>query len=60
MDRTERVLYHQIHPLKLVADIGASGASTVLLWRRHLVAGLVARYVPPAVASAVPDERHRR
>jgi len=53
MDRAERVLYHQIHPAKLAADLTAELVSTVLLWRHRLVAGLFVRLVPAVVASAV-------
>jgi hypothetical protein len=53
MDRAERALYHQIHPAKLAADLTAEVASTVLLWRHRLVAGLLVRLVPALVASAV-------
>jgi hypothetical protein len=53
MDRAERALYHQIHPAKLAADIAAELASTVLLWRHRLVAGLLVRLLPPVVASSM-------
>ncbi len=53
MDRAERVLYHQIHPAKLATDVTAELASTVLLWRHRLAAGLLVRLVPALVASSV-------
>jgi hypothetical protein len=53
MDRAERVLYHQIHPAKFATDLTVELASTVLLWRHRLVAGLFVRFVPALVASAV-------
>ncbi len=43
----------QIHPAKLATDVTAELASTVLLWRHRLVAGLVVRLVPAVVATAV-------
>ena len=49
----ENAVLHQVHPLKLATDIAAAGASTVLLWRRRPLAGLLVRYVPPMVASAL-------
>jgi hypothetical protein len=52
LDREDAIL-HQIHPLKLVTDVVAAGASTALLWRRRPLAGVLARYVPPMVASAL-------
>jgi hypothetical protein len=45
------LLLHQVHPAKLGTDIASSLASTVLLWRRNVLAGLLIRYVPPLVAS---------
>jgi hypothetical protein len=46
------LLLHQVHSAKLAADASSSLISTVLLWRRHGLAGLVFRYVPPLVVSA--------
>jgi hypothetical protein len=48
----QAVLLHQVHPVKLAADISSSLVSTALLWRRHLLAGLLVRYIPPVLASA--------
>jgi hypothetical protein len=49
----ETILVHQVHPLKLAADISASFVSNMLLWRHRLGPGLLARYLPPIVASAL-------
>ncbi len=46
-------LVHQVHPAKLCTDIAAAAASTGLLWRRRLLAGLLIRYLPPMLASAL-------
>lgn len=53
MTRKERVLYHQIHPLKLATDILASVVSLYLLWFHMFAAGLLLHFVPPIVASAL-------
>ncbi len=53
VNRAERVLYHQVHPLKLATDIAMAIASLVLLWWHELVPGLLIAFVPPLVASAV-------
>jgi hypothetical protein len=53
LPRDQRVLVHQIHPAKLMVDIGTSVMSDVLLWRRRLIAGLVVRYMSPALGSAL-------
>jgi hypothetical protein len=49
----ETILIHQVHPLKLAADISASILSNVLLWQRRLGPALLARYLPPVVGSAL-------
>ena len=33
MDFNEKVLYHQIHPAKLAADVSGSLLSSYLMWR---------------------------
>ena len=65
MQRRERVLYHQIHPLKLLTDVGTAAATTALLWRHHLVLALIVGFVPSLVISGVllrwvDLERYRR
>ena len=50
MDR-DAVLLHQVHPLKLSADISASLISNVLLWRHRLGAGLAVRLLVPMAGS---------
>jgi hypothetical protein len=49
----DRVLLHQVHPVKLAADISASLVSNTLLWRHRPLAGIVIRYALPVVGSAV-------
>jgi hypothetical protein len=49
----DKILIHQVHPLKLAADISASVVSNFLLWQHRLGPALVARYVPPIVGSAL-------
>jgi hypothetical protein len=49
----ETILVHQVHPLKLAADVSASIVSNVLLWQHRLVPALLARYLPPVVGSAL-------
>ncbi len=53
MDFGEKVLYHQIHPAKLLADVGASLASTYLMWHRRFVAAMLAAFVPTFLASVL-------
>lgn len=49
----DRVLLHQVHPLKLAADISASVISNTLLWQHRLLAGIVTRYALPVAGSAI-------
>ncbi|SRR5216684_4640816 len=49
----DRVLLHQVHPVKLVADISASLISNTLLWWHQPVAGIVTRYALPIAGSAI-------
>ena len=49
----QRILVHQVHPLKLAFDISASVISNTLLWKHQLVAGLALRYLLPVAGSAV-------
>jgi hypothetical protein len=53
MTREEKVLYHQIHPLKLLTDCTAGFAALPLLWRRRLGAALLVMLVPPVLVSAL-------
>jgi hypothetical protein len=53
MTGSEKLLYHQIHPLKLLADWGGAAISYYLLWHHHLRAALMVQVAPAIVASAV-------
>jgi hypothetical protein len=53
MTREEKILYHQIHPLKLLTDSIAGFAALLLLWRHRLQAALLVTFVPPIFASAL-------
>jgi hypothetical protein len=49
----DMILVHQVHPLKLAADVSASIVSNILLWQHRLGPALLARYLPPIVGSAL-------
>jgi hypothetical protein len=53
MDFNEKVLYHQIHPAKLAADVSGSLVSTYLMWRRRPAWAVLAAFVPAVVASVL-------
>ncbi len=52
MDFTDKLLYHQIHPAKLAADVTGSLISTYLLWRRKFGPAMLSAFVPAVLASA--------
>ena len=65
MTMRERVLYHQIHPLKLLADFSSAIIAIDLLWQHALVSGLIIGLLPPmlvsfAIIQEVDLERYRR
>lgn len=48
----EKSLYHQIHPLKLLTDIGVTFPALYLFWQHQLFAGLIVTFVPSIIVSA--------
>ena len=48
----ERVLYHQIHPVKLFTDVATAGIAAALLWQHRLGAALVVGFVPSMLVTA--------
>jgi len=53
MDLGEKVLYHQIHPAKLTADVSGSLVSTYLMWQHKFVAALLSAFGPATIASVL-------
>ncbi len=53
MDLSEKVLYHQIHPAKVAADVSASFVSTYLLWQHKFGLAMLSAFVPAILASAL-------
>jgi hypothetical protein len=51
MTLQEKILYHQIHPLKLAADIGCEPISLYFFWQHNLLLGLLTHLAPPIAAS---------
>lgn len=51
MNSREKVLYHQIHPLKLLTDCLAEVISLPLFWHRRLRTALLWHFLPPVLAS---------
>lgn len=52
MTLSERILYHQIHPVKVGTDVSAAMAALILFWRHRLLAGVVVSIIPPVISSA--------
>ena len=51
MTLAERILYHQIHPLKLFTDIATAIIAIDLFWQHLLGPGLVIALLPPVLVS---------
>jgi hypothetical protein len=65
MKLEEKVLYHQIHPLKLFTDISTAAIALSLLWKRRIAAALLVMWVPSicvswALIRFVDLERYKR
>lgn len=57
MDTDERLLYHQIHPVKLLADLIAAAIAVFLLWTHQIVPALLILFVPTTVISMIVMQR---
>jgi hypothetical protein len=53
MNLEERLLYHQIHPLKVAIDLSAAVVMLYLLWQRAVLGALIVMVGPTMVASTV-------
>lgn len=53
MERNERLLYHQIHPLKLVTDVGTANLAAAFFWHHQLRAAFLFGLVPSIAMSAL-------
>jgi hypothetical protein len=51
MTGAEKMLYHQIHPVKLTADIASCVISCALLWQHQLAVGMLVAWLPAIAAS---------
>ena len=49
----EQLLYHQLHPAKLAADIAGSIVSTYLVWEHHFWWAMLGAFVPALLGSAL-------
>ena len=51
MEQRERLLYHQIHPVKLATDVTTAAVGVALLWQHRLGLALLVGFVPSIVVS---------
>jgi hypothetical protein len=49
----ERVMYHQIHPLKLATDIAVTPIALYLLWIHRVWAAIGVAFIPPVIVSTL-------
>jgi hypothetical protein len=53
MDLQEKILYHQIHPLKLTVDWGTGILALVPFWQHNLLAALLIAFIPSILVSII-------
>ncbi len=53
MDMQEKVLYHQIHPAKLAADIGGAFISYYFFWVHQPLIAIAAAFLPAIIGSII-------
>jgi hypothetical protein len=53
MTLKDRILLHQIHPAKLVTDIGSGVLCLYFLWQHRLPIAVLIGAIPPLVASGL-------
>jgi hypothetical protein len=49
----EKMLYHQIHPIKLITDVSTSLLSLYFFWQNEFVVGLLVGLLPSILVSVV-------
>jgi hypothetical protein len=52
MELGDRVLYHQIHPLKLLTDVSTAFVAARLLWMHRFGAAMLVGFVPSILVTA--------
>ena len=50
MDFQEKILYHQIHPLKLATDIGVTPLALYFLWEHRVLPAVLVGFGQQAVS----------
>lgn len=52
MELHDRLLYHQIHPVKLVTDAGTAAVAAICFWRHEPLLGAAVGFVPSVLVTA--------
>jgi hypothetical protein len=53
MNLKEKVLYHQIHPVKLLTDISTAVFTLYLLWRHYLISAIFVAIIPSIIVTLI-------
>ncbi len=53
MTNKEKILYHQIHPLKLITDISTGFFTTYLLWQHNLFLFSILFLLPSVIVTLI-------
>jgi hypothetical protein len=53
MTLQEKILYHQIHPLKLGTDVSTSVLASLLLWQHRLAPAMLIAFLPALAMTAL-------
>jgi hypothetical protein len=53
MTYDEKVLYHQIHPLKLFTDISTGFLTLYLMWKRKILLAFIIGFIPSFLVSEI-------
>ena len=51
MTYTEKLMYHQIHPLKLGVDLACAAIALFFVWEHDWVKGLIVAFIPSMLVS---------
>ncbi|HLP17109.1 MAG TPA: hypothetical protein VK470_12675 [Bacteroidota bacterium] len=51
MTYQEKLLYHQIHPLKLSVDVACAALALYFVWQHDWLWGIIIAFIPSMVAS---------
>ncbi|MFL5734328.1 MAG: hypothetical protein ACJ78Q_14165 [Chloroflexia bacterium] len=53
MTTQEKILYHQIHPLKLLTDVSSGFYAVYLIWHHRTLPAIIVSFLPAVVTSLI-------